>query len=137
MRESEERYSLVVEGSNDGIYDWDILEGRIFWNDRLFEMLGLSRSASTPTVDAFFELVRPEDRERVSECLRAHLERGEAYDVAFEMRHASGEWRTYVTRGKAQRDESGRPFRMAGMVTDITECTRTEKETGASTRASR
>ncbi|MDP9486708.1 MAG: response regulator, partial [Actinomycetota bacterium] len=128
LKESEERYSLVVEGSNDGIYDWDLMEGDIFWNDRLFQILGLSPQAFTPTLDAFLELIRPEDREEFSERLAAHLEGGEEFEVEFGVRHASGEYRTCVTRGKAQRDENGRPFRMAGTLTDITERKRAEEE---------
>jgi PAS domain S-box-containing protein len=121
LRESEEHYRLVLDGSNDGIFDWDLRTGELYWNDRLFEMLGLSRSETTPTFELFEELLVPEDRQRVLESLTAHLERNEEYDVEYQIKHASAGYRTWVARGKAQRAQDGTPVRMAGIVTDTTE----------------
>lgn len=121
LKESEERYRLVIEGSNDGVWDWDIRGGSVYWNDRLFEILGLSRSEVEPSFDLFVDLIHPDDRQRTRDALTAHLERGEGYEAEFRWRHASGEYRICLGRGKAQRDASGAPVRMTGTVQDITE----------------
>ncbi|MEW6635442.1 MAG: PAS domain S-box protein [Actinomycetota bacterium] len=120
LRESEERYAMVVAGSNDGIWDWDIRTGEMYWNDRLFEMLGLTPGSLTPTVDTITDLTHPEDRDAVFEGLSAYVERGEERDLEFRVRDSGGEYRILRARGKIQRDDRGEPIRIAGFMRDIT-----------------
>lgn len=127
LRESEERYRLVLEGSNDGIWDWDIGTQEIYCNDRLYEIIGLSAGQVSASYDLFCKLLHPEDRLRVSQAVAAHLQNHLELDVEFRLLHTSGEYRYCMARGKAWRDEQGRPFRMSGIISDITERKRAEE----------
>ena len=127
LRDSEERYRLVLEGSNDGIWDWDLMTHAIYCNDRLYEIVGLSASEVTVSYDLFCQLLHPEDRWRISQAVAAHLQNSVELDVDFRLRHTSGDYRYCIARGKAWRDAQGRPFRMSGIVSDITERKRAEE----------
>ena len=121
LRESEERYRLVLEGSNDGIWDWYCATDEVYCNERLLEIIGVSRSEFSFTPAAFTELMHPEDLPRIQAVIKAHLTRGEKCEAEFRIRHTSGEYRYCIARGKAQRDARGCPLRMSGIISDITE----------------
>jgi PAS domain S-box-containing protein len=133
LQESEERYRLVLEGANDGIWDWYIYTNEIYCNDRLFEIIGIPREQFGSDRDDFYELIHPDDRQVVMRSILAHLERGAALDVEFRLRHISGEYRYCTSRGKAQRNQQGVPFRLSGVISDIT--TRKQVEAELATRA--
>lgn len=129
LMESEDRYRRVLAGSNDGVWDWDLETRDLYWNDRLFEMHGLTRETFTPTLESFLELVYPKDRHRVADAIAAHLETDESFELEIRQRHVpSGEYRHFFARGKAVRNEEGKPIRMSGTAVDITERKQMELE---------
>lgn len=121
LRASEERLRLALDASTDGIWDWDIESGRILWSDRVFEIFGLSPAQGAPTFDSLPGTVHPDDLDRWRDALTAHLDRDDPYDIEFRILRPDGHtvWARAV--GKAVRNEAGRPMRMVGSVSDITE----------------
>lgn len=127
LRESEERYRLVLEGSNDGIWDWDLVSNEIYCNDRLYEIAGLSAAPASVTYDLFSKRLHRSDKVQISQAVAAHLENNTELEVEFRLLHTSGEYRYCIARGKAQRYSNGQAFRMSGVLSDISERKRAEE----------
>lgn len=121
LKETEERYRLVLEAVNDGIWDWDLTKNEVYWNDRLLEIIGLQRSQFGNTMDALYDRLHPEDREGIMRAIGAHLKQEINYNVEFRLLHSSGSYRYCISQGKAQRNLHGKPLRMAGTIGDITD----------------
>lgn len=122
LQRSHEQYLLAVNGNRDGIWDWDIIRGNLFLSARWKEMLGYRDEEIPNVIDSFRDNLHPEDRPRVMKYLDQYL-KGEFrhYQLEFRMRCKDGSHIWVLARGEALYDESGKPYRMAGSHTDITE----------------
>lgn len=119
---SEERWELAVTGSNDGIWDWDIRSGQLYLSDRWKQMLGYRSDEIGNRYEEWEQRVHPEDLARVLEEVRRHLDgQSDLYQVEHRIRCKDGIYRWILARGKAIRDESGRPTRFLGSHSDIHE----------------
>ncbi|MDT4291831.1 PAS domain S-box protein [Methylomonas sp. MO1] len=128
LRTSEERYMLAERAVNDGIWDWDIVHHEYYLSPRWNKILGYA-DGELPNVESiFFELIHPDDKARASEAFRKHLEHNERYTTELRLRHKDGSYRWVLDRGDALRDTEGRPVRMVGSITDITERKAAEEE---------
>ncbi len=129
LRESEERLTLVLEGSGDGFWDWDVGTGRFARSERWAAMLGYSLEEIPPTLEGGGQLVHPDDR-AAHEGWRDKVNTGGSgsYTIEYRMRTKSGKWRWILDRGKVvARAADGKPLRIAGTHTDITERKLTEQ----------
>ncbi|MBK9305838.1 MAG: PAS domain S-box protein [Nitrospira sp.] len=121
LRESQERFELAAQAANDGIWDWDILTGDQYWSERHLQLLGLERSTFTPTYASWISLVHPDDAKWVQQATQHHLDTHEPYDIEVRVRIKDGSYRWFRDRGQAVWDASGRPVRMVGSISDVTE----------------
>jgi PAS domain S-box-containing protein len=121
LRESEERFRLAVEGSRDGLWDWDLTTGEAFYSDRVAAMLGYEAAELSTTRDEWNTLIHPEDRQTAAEQIDEYLKgKKDFYESTFRMQPKNGSYRWITARGKALFNEQGMPTRFLGFNTDIT-----------------
>lgn len=122
LAESEQRWALAVRGANDGVWDANLVTGEVFYSERWKEMLGYHGDEIAGRTEDWQALLHPEDRARVLAEYEAHLAgKTEFYQVEFRMRCRDGHYKWLLSRGKASFDRAGRPVRMAGSHTDVSE----------------
>jgi len=121
LKESEERYALAFRGANDGLWDWDLKQGSIYYSERWKEMLGYSSDEFGTQPDDWFNLVHPEELERLKHAVENHLlGQSEALEHEYRALHKDGTFRWLLTRGVASRGADGQAVRISGSQTDVT-----------------
>jgi len=122
LRESEERYALAARGANDGLWDWNIQTGHVYYSPRWKAMLGWHENEISNTPEEWFNRIHDADRKRVKEEIAAHRDGSTPhFESEHRMLHKDGTFRWMLNRGLAVFDDSGKTLRMAGSQTDITE----------------
>ncbi len=119
-KEIKERYELALAGSNDGIWDWNIVTNEIYYSPRWKEMIGYRADEIENNLDAWTSRVHPDDLEMAEAAVAKHL-RGESefYETQHRMLCKDGNYKWVLDRGKAIFDEHSKPIRMAGSNSDI------------------
>jgi diguanylate cyclase (GGDEF)-like protein/PAS domain S-box-containing protein len=118
---SEARFHHAVQGSSDGIWDWDLEHDEYYFSPRHKSMLGYAEDEIANDRESMMGLVNPEDRGRMEEAIRRHFEERQPFDCEFRMRHKDGHFVWCRSRGQALWDNQGRPVRFSGATSDITD----------------
>jgi len=119
LRVSEEHFQLAVRGSSDGLWDWDLTRGAVYYSPRFKELLGFANHEMADDFAALETRLHPDDRERVMLAVQDHFDRSTPYDVEHRLRTRPGDYRWYRVRAEATRNTAGKPLRMAGSLIDI------------------
>ena len=120
-RSQRERFELAASGMIDALWVWDCVTNEAWFAERWCHLLGYTPDALAPRFATWVSLLHPADREAVLRRLQQHLTQRQPYDTEYRMRHRSGEYRWFHSRGQAQWRSDGHPLMMAGSITDITE----------------
>ena len=121
LRESKQRLDLATSSAKLGIWDWDVVNNRMTWDEQMFRLYGLAERPAHFGVEIWERGVDPEDKAKAGEACQAALRGEEDYDVEFKVRHPNGTVRHIHAKGLVLRDKDGKAIRMLGINYDITE----------------
>ncbi|MGH9797345.1 MAG: PAS domain S-box protein, partial [Candidatus Polarisedimenticolia bacterium] len=133
LKETQERYEILSRATNDAIWDYDLVSGRVVWNSAVTTNFGYP--AETVGADAawWVDRIHPEEKEHVWAGVHAVIDgTGNAWKAEYRFRRADGSYAEVFDRGYVIRDAAGRPIRMMGSMQDVT----AHKEAGRALRAS-
>ncbi|MGY1662577.1 SpoIIE family protein phosphatase [Geodermatophilus sp. SYSU D00705] len=114
------RQDLAIEAAGIGSFDWDLVSGRLAWDDRLLEIFGYTRDSFDGSIEAFAARLHPDDAARTLEALQHAIETCGDYEAEFRVVLPTGETRWVQGRGRALTDERGTAVRLLGAGYDST-----------------
>ena len=120
IREVSERLTLATRAGHIGVWDWDIANDTLIWDDLMHEIFGVSKDAFGATFEAWEAGVHEADRPRLTEEIRTALQGGGDFDTQFSIRCPDGAVRVLRGLGLVLHDDYGVPLRMIGVSWDIT-----------------
>lgn len=121
LAKSEELHRLVIYATNDGIWDWDIESGTVFFSERWKKMLGYQDDELRNHVDTWEKVMHPDDFTIAIQILKDHFEKRSPFSYKLRYLHKDGSTRWIMYRGFAIRHSNGKAYRMVGSCTDVTE----------------
>jgi len=128
LEKSDERLRLVLKGSTDAPWDWDLVSGEVYYSERWWNMLGYPSGEGMADSDAWRRLLHPDDDPMIAAyVMELRASRRDTYSLEFRLRHRDGHYVPVLSRGYVLRDEAGKALRISGVNTDLTEQKRTER----------
>lgn len=119
LREAQEVNELVISGSSAGIWDWDILTNNEKWSAKFYELLGYDDKEIVSSHSKFLEILHKEDFKLVESSIEKHFELNKPYQIEIRLKIKNGDYKWFLTSGKAKFDKNGKPVRMVGSIIDV------------------
>ena len=122
LQESQQRFDLAVQGSQTGIWDWDVRTNQVYFSPIWKRQLGYEAHELQGRFEEWRDRLHPDDRDHALAAVESYLAgQTSGFELECRLRHKDGSYRWILARGVSIQDEEGKPYRMAGSHVDITE----------------
>lgn len=138
LAQANQRFQLAMAAINALVYDWDLEQDRVERSEGSSHLFGFPAEAISANSDWWISRIQPEDLPATLEAFQQALQQDERYSLEYRIRNQQGDYVDVHDQGLILRDATGRPLRVVGSVTDITERKRSEialKQSEATARA--
>jgi two-component system CheB/CheR fusion protein len=120
LSESENRFNMVSQATNDTIWDWNLADNTMWRSANFATIFGYEDIPQTNQISFFFDIIHPEDRKDVKKSVYEAINSGESqWTAQYRLLKANGEYATILDRGSLFTDENGVPYRMVGSMLDV------------------
>lgn len=121
LEENNHKYHLAIDGTNMGLWSWDVETDHNYWSPKFYELLGYKNNGLEASFDEFVRRLHPGEKDSVLFALDNHLASDSKYEVEFRLRCCDRQYRWFRVKGKAQRDAQNQPTFMICSLEDIHE----------------
>jgi len=118
-REAEDRLARAVEGSNFGLWDWDMTTHLFNPSKNFKQLLGYAEEELNDHEDLIFDLCHPNDLQGMKDSIRLSKEEGSPINLTARLRNKNDHYKWFLVRGKVKRDRTGKPSKIAGAISDV------------------
>lgn len=135
LSESEMRFNLVADATNDAIWDWNLADNTMWRSSNFRTMFGYPDDPANQNVSFFFNLIHPDDRQEVQKSVFDAINNGSQHWTSqYRLMMADGHYATILDRGSILLDDNKVPFRMVGSMLDVSVLTDTETRLSSTER---
>lgn len=129
LRKKDERYELAISGTNDGIWDWNLNTNEVYFSPTWMRIVGYEKNPLPPNIDSWLHHIHEEDLEQNLQDIHSYLS-GETnlYQNIHRIQHSNGDYIWILAKGNQDVDEEGKPCRLVGTITEITEKIKVEQD---------
>jgi len=121
LKETEERWRFALEGGNQGVWDWNVQSGEIFFSDSYKKLYGYGPDDLKGRIEEWENIIHPDDKAQLNKAIEEHLSSTNPYQESiYRVKTKVGSYKWILGRGMLIRDSEGKPSRMIGTHTDIT-----------------